>query len=137
MLAELRDELVAVLDGAGIKAVEYTSGALRPPVAAVVPGQPYLSWGEQTTDASAFLTPVRVRHDVLVLIAPAGGGKQDADAIDNQLDATVAAIRASGIRITRVTQPGVLSLKQRDGSRAEYLGAVIQTQQDTKEPEAA
>lgn len=138
MLAELRLDLVTALEGAGIASVEYTSAALRPPVAAVVPGQPYMSWGEQTNEALVFLEPVRVRHDVLVLIAPAGSGAQDAESIDTQLDKAVAALNgADGIRITRVTQPGVLSLKQRDGSRTEYLGAVIQTQQDTKNPEAA
>lgn len=130
MLTELRQGVATSLEAAGVKSVEYTTETLRPPVAAVVPGEPYLSWG---TSDTPFATPMTIHLDVLLLIAQVGSGKKEAARIDQMVEKAVAAL--SGHRISRVTQPGVLRLDQR-GQKVEFVGAVIQIQQDTPEPEA-
>ena len=128
MLSEIRTQIAADLKAVGIESVEYTSEALRPPVAAVVPSQPYLEWGvSQVT----FAAPVTVRLDVLLLIAELGSGKQEAAVIDQRIETAVAALRAKGRRIRRVTQPGVLHIEK----AGDFTGAVIQIEQDTTEPE--
>lgn len=128
MLTELRTAITDDLAAEGIKAVEYTSEALTPPVAAVVPSEPYLQWGLSEVP---FATPVTVRLDVLLLIAELGSGKQEAALIDEQVEKAVQAIRRTrGRRITRVTQPGVLRIEK----AGDFTGVVIQLEQDTTEP---
>lgn len=128
MLTELRTAVAGDLEAAGFKAVEYTSEALTPPVAAVVPSEPYLQWGVSEV---TFATPVTVRLDVLLLIAELGSGKQEAALIDRQVEKAVQAIRGNRERrITRITQPGVLHIEK----AGDFTGVVIQLEQDTTEP---
>lgn len=123
-LSTLRDEIVAALTDAGVKAVDYTSNLLSPPIAAVVPAPNYLSWGEAEV---TFATPLRVRHDVLLLSHVTGSKEQEADLIDGLICKAVAALKGHGVK--RVTRPGSLTI---DGTK--YLGAVLSLEQDTPNP---
>ena len=128
MLAELRDSIVTDLTAAGIKSVDYTSDALLPPIAAVVPGQPYLTPnGSETT----FAEPYTANFDVLLLVAELGSSKKEADLIDEQIEKAVVAIRTDrNRRITRITRPGVLHIER----AGDFTGVVIQLEQNTTEP---
>lgn len=123
-LSTLRDAIVAALVAGDVKAVDYTSNLLNPPVAAVVPSPNYLTWGESEV---AFAYPVRVRHDVLLLSNITGSREQEADLIDGLICKAVAALREHGVK--RVSRPGTLTI---DGTK--YLGAVLSLEQDTPNP---
>lgn len=120
-LGDLRDSIVQALTDAGIKAVDYQSNLLAPPVAAVIPAPLYVAYGEGGD--AAFAYPTRVRHDVLLLSHVTGSREQEADLVDGLICKAVAAL--SGHGITRVSRPGELKV---DGTK--YLGAVLSLAQD-------
>lgn len=128
MLEQHRQTVAEALAPAEVTVVEYTTAALTPPVVAVVPGQPYLSWGERT-DPAAFAFPLRVRLDLLLLTAQTGDAKADARLIDRLIDKVVPALSKAGIAPTRVSRPGKVTI---DGGS--YMGAVVNVQHDTAEP---
>lgn len=125
-LGDLRDGIVAALTAADIAAVDYTSNMLSPPIAAVVPAQPYLTWG-QSEPPAAFAFPTRVSHDVLLLSHVTGSREQEADLVDALICKAVAALSEHGIK--RVSRPGNLTL---DGTK--FMGAVLSLEQDVPEP---
>ena len=129
-LTDYRNQVRDVLTAAGIKALEYTSSAMTPPLAAVVPSQPYLTWGDGDNQA-AFAYPMRVRLDVLLIGHQQGDAKADAAGLDLLIVQAVAALSAAGIEPRRVTRPGELTV-----GGVKYLGAVVSVQQDTAEPTA-
>lgn len=124
-LGTLRDEVVAALVAGGVTAVDYTSNLLTPPVAAVVPAQPYVAWGEG--GAAPFAKPARVRHDVLLLSHVTGSREQEADLMDRLICQAVAALSDHGVK--RVSRPGNLTV---DGTK--YMGAVLSLEQDVPDP---
>lgn len=126
MLTELREGIAADLVAAGVRAVEYTSSALTPPVAAVVPAQPYLSWGDE---GLTFGRDVRVRVDVLLISHETGSGKTDASLVDRLIESAVSALSERGP--VRVSRPGIFTY---NGTR--YMGAVLSLEHDTAEPTA-
>lgn len=129
-LSDTRDSVMTALRDAGVRAVEYTSAAATPPCAAVVPGQPYLSWGERS-DPAAFFEPMRVRLDVLLLSPQTGDAKADAKHADDLIQQAVRALLAAKIEPVRVSRPGQLTIE----NVGTVLAAVAALRFDQPEPD--
>lgn len=117
-LEAIRADVVALLTAADIKAVDYIGETMTPPVAAVIPGDPYLD-----TEGAVF---GHANVNLLVLLI---GGKGTNKAAASQIDSLIAkAIDAlDDWDITEVAQPGQVNL---NGSN--YLGSVITISTETK-----
>lgn len=120
---DVADRLIAV----GIKAIDYTSEVITPPSAAVVPGQPYLTWGD---DGSTFSEPVLVHIDVLLIVSREVNKKAAKDVDELVTKALGALLAEPSYDVTEVSQPGVVNL-----SGSKFMGSVITIQQSTEEPE--
>jgi len=109
-LTAIRTEVRDLIVAAGIKSQEYTAEALVPPVAVVVPGEPYLS------PSSTFGA-----HDVnlqVLLIGGKGTNKTVTAQLDAMTETVIEALREWDL--ANVAQPGLLTV---NGAR--YLGTVL------------
>lgn len=109
-LTALRIEVRDLLAAAGIKATEFLPEVLQPPVAVVIPGEPYVAPGK--TFGS---------HDVAVaiyLVGAKGTNKVAAAAMDDLIEKAVEALPNWDVRDIR--QPYTITI---NGSR--YLGTEI------------
>lgn len=117
-LEGIRAEVVAALSAADIKAVDYIGETMTPPVAAVVPGDPYLD----SEGATFGHTNVNL---LILLIGGKGTNKAAASQIDSLIATALDAL--DDWDITEVAQPGLVNL---NGSN--YLGSVITISSETK-----
>lgn len=113
-LTGLREEIVDAINAAGIKAIHYVGENIVPPVAIVVPNEPYVSApvGENT-----FRKPFSVSLQVL-LIGPKATNKGIAERMDQMIETVLDALEDWDI--TEVTAPGETSIKG-----VVYGGAVV------------
>lgn len=123
-LEAVREAVAGVLNAVEIKAVDYTSEVITPPGAAVVPGQPYLTWGD---DRVAFAAPVTLHLDVLLIVAR-DVGKRQATQADQLIGKAVQALLDAEYDVTAVSQPDVVTL-----SGAKFMGSVITVEQPLAE----
>lgn len=117
MLTEMRTQVVTDLETAGINAIEYVKETILPPVAVVVPADPYIEPGDVFGMHVVFL------H--VLLIGGKGTSNTAAKNIDSMIEDVISAL--DDWDLTEVTQPGEVTLKGN-----QYLGAVINIQQDIK-----
>lgn len=87
-LGALRTAMVDALTEAGIKAYEYVPDNVNPPVALVVPADPYVTAGDEAT---AFAYPYRVNVTV-VLLASKGTNKAAQNKIDSMVESALEAL---------------------------------------------
>lgn len=123
---EIRDQITADLESAGITAYDYTATSPRPPCASVVPAQPYVRKPTGDEPGAAVFGVLRAGFDVL-LITAIDTPEKTAQRIDALIWQAWAALR--GWRPSEVSRPAEITVA---GSK--YMGAVITIQHDTKEP---
>jgi len=114
-LTESRTEVVEALAAAGLKAAEYVAETVSPPLAVVVPGEPYVS----TPAGSVPFGHYQINLSVL-LIAGKGTNKATAEWIDTAVLTVIDALDDTDFDLTEVSQPGQVQL---NGST--YLGVVL------------
>ena len=126
MLTEIRGDVAAKLNEAGVRAVEYVGETITPPCAAVVPAQPYMRWPTPGSRDIPF-GHVNVGIDVL-LVSHRESNKKAAVLVDRMIEDAVGAL-SPHYDLTRVSQPGRVEL-----SGAKFIGAVITIEHTTEEP---
>lgn len=128
-LAEYRGEIAGVLDGLVVgaktlKALDYMSENVEPPVFVVVPGQPYIA----TSGEDLPFGMTRVTWLVVVLVTREAT-KTAAAAIDALLAAAWGALDSLPYDVVSASQPGTLTYPN---SGAKFFGSVITVQHDVK-----
>ena len=120
-LTTLRTDIAAALEAAGIHAIEHVAEVMQPPVAVVVPDDPYIT----TSGENLPYGHVVVRMSVL-LISDKATNKAAASKIDSMIEQAYMALNDDW-DITEVTTPGQVTV---NGST--FLGSVISITQETK-----
>lgn len=121
VLTTLREDISDALTEAGIKAVEYVQENIVPPVAVVVPADPYVTLPE---GRNPYGSPYSVKMQILV-IAGKGTNKTTANKIDSMIVDVLDAL--DDWDITEVTAPQEVRLKG-----VPYMGAVVTLESNTK-----
>lgn len=100
-LNSLRAEVKQVLEGAGIRAIEYAENKVVPPIAVVVPDEPYIVRPEasRANTFGEFNVGIRV-----LLIAGKGTSKVQANELDSMIEKAVVALE--DFDVVEVTAPG-------------------------------
>ena len=119
VLEQTRVDVVDALKGAGLNAAQYVGELVQPPIALVMPDQPYV-----TTTGVRFGN-VRVNLSVL-LIGGMGTNRSAANALDLMVEKAYAAM-ADNWDVTEVSQPGEVTLNGNS-----WLGAVVSITTETK-----
>lgn len=114
-LTGARTEVVDAITAAGIKGAEYVAETVTPPLAVVVPGEPYLSTPAGTVPFGHYQINLSV-----LLIAGKGTNKASAEWIDTAVVTVIDALDDTDFDLTEVSQPGQVQL---NGST--YLGVVL------------
>lgn len=114
-ITELRKSVEDALTAAGIKAADYTVSNITPPVAFVIPAQPYLS---TPTDSNPFGEPYSVNLQILI-VGSKGNDKSAAERIDQTIEGVISALDEDW-DITEVGAPTEVTLKQNT-----YMGALV------------
>lgn len=127
MFAELRESVSEDLQAEQLRTATYVGEALEPPVAVVVPAQPYIVYPGQTQRDVPF-GHVLIRLDVL-LVAGQESAKGVADRIDQMTEAALRGLRDRDV--VRVTRPGLTKLR-RNGP--ELVAAAVTIEEVTEEP---
>lgn len=118
-LAAIRSDIAAVLTTAGIRAIDYVAETIAPPVAVVVPSDPYI-----TQDGVPF---GHLNVNISVLVIGAKGTNQAAAAqIDSLIAQAYTALNAV-YDVTEVSPPGQVNLNGQA-----FLGAVLSISETTK-----
>lgn len=119
-LAQLRADVATALTTAGLTAIDYVAETIVPPVAVVVPSDPYV------TDEDVPFGHVNVNLSILVI-----GGKGTNKAAASQIDSLIAqafvALLTAGYDVTEVSPPGQVNLNGQS-----FLGAVIDLSETVK-----
>lgn len=121
-LTDVRTAIVAVLTSAGFKSVEYVGETIVPPVAVVVPGNPYIDPEAENVEFGH----VAVNTNVLI-IGSRGTNKTQASEIDGLVWDAYIALADAGYDLGEVASPGQVQL---NGSV--FIGAVISVQHTIK-----
>lgn len=119
VLEQARAEVVDALKGADLNAAEYVGELVQPPIALVMPDEPYV-----TTTGVRFGN-VRVNLSVL-LIGGRGTNRAAANALDLMIEAAYTAL-ADDWDVTEVSQPGEVTL-----SGNSWLSAVVSITTETR-----
>lgn len=120
-LTDMRTEISNVLKAAGIKSVDYVSEQIIPPVAIVVPADPYIS---TPVGVNPFNAPYAVNLQIL-LLGPKATSKGAATQMDELIVSCLDAL--DDYDITEVTAPGEVTIK----GGSVYSGAVLTLNQNT------
>lgn len=119
-LTELRTQVKDVLTTAGLKASDYVPETISPPIALVIPAEPYVTLGEGRNPFGHYSVGIHV-----LLIGPKGTNKTAAEKVDSMILDTMSALE--DWEITEVTQPGEVVLKG-----IAYMGSVVTLTQNIK-----
>lgn len=118
-LAQLRADVAATLTAAGITSIDYVAETIVPPVAIVMPSDPYVS------DQDVPFGHINVNLSVLVI-----GGKGTNQAAAQQIDSLIAqaytALTAE-YDVTEVSSPGQVTLNGQA-----FLGVVLSISETQK-----
>lgn len=97
---DARDELFTALGGAGLVAIGWERKNFVPPVAIVVPAEPFIDTDGETT----FTEPFAV-HYVVQLVAGRGTGDTVQDKLAEMIEAATLALHGIGMSIDAVEYP--------------------------------
>ena len=119
-LTEIRTEIAELLTEAGIKAREYVPDNANPPLALVVPADPWITTSEANTRLQF---PFKVTTLVVLI-----GGKASNKAAQTNIDSMVqtALVALDDWEVTQVTAPMELSIKG-----IQFSGVVMTLETDT------
>lgn len=121
-LTDLRTDVVAALQAAGLRAQHYHSEVITPPVCVVLPGGSYI-----TSAATFGAKEVALR---VLVVSGKGTNEATANALDQAIEDAVIAL--SDWDIESVAEPGLIGL---NGSQ--YLATVIDITTQIKFEEGA
>lgn len=111
-LTDLRDQLAAVLDSAGITALSYLPERPNPPVAVVSPAQPYVERGDTFGSFHVKLTALLLTRTATNELATTG--------LDRMIAGAAIAVADSVFRLVSTDQPASFQV-----NNATYLGATV------------
>lgn len=117
-LAELRARAAGALETAGLNAFDHVPERVVPPVAVVLPDQPYVI-GDGEGDPPTMCGTFRVRLRVNVL-GGRGTNDQAANQLDQLLTTALLALESAGFDVGDVAEPAEVEL-----NGAGFLGTVI------------
>lgn len=110
MLSDIRQEIVAELEAVGLHAIDYNENKFVPPIAVVIPADPYLT---RVDDTFGSMTA----NFAVLLIGTKGTAKVQAEYIDTMI---LKAVNALGDSLIEVGQPGVVTV-----NGADYFGTEL------------
>lgn len=111
-LTRLREELVEVLEAAGLRGLAQVQGRFTPPVFFVIPGSPYLVPGDTF---GKFTYAFQI-----VLVSSARAAEFSTKQLDGLIATAGVALHESKFNVQQVSEPASLNL-----AIGEYLGAFV------------
>lgn len=105
----------------GIKTSPYVGERVAPPVAVVVPGDPYIAGDGDELPAVFGVQVVRL---MVLVVGSKGTNKAASEEIDQLVSQLVVAINGHGLTITQVAQPAQVELNGHA-----FLGSVVEVEQ--------
>lgn len=121
-VGDFRENVRAALQAGGLKAVDYLAETLVPPVAAVVPGDPYLT----TEGEDIPFGHMMVRVSVLLVGAKATN-KSAATQMDEMIETAVDAVEDADFDVMEVGAPQQMLL-----NGVKYVGTYLSLEQNIK-----
>lgn len=115
-----REELAAALTAGGVPASAHVPARAVPPVAVVLPDEPYLALAEG--EAGTMCGELLVRFRV-VLLGARGTNEVAANGMDALIVSAVLGLEAAHVDVTEVSEPAEVEL-----NNATYLGTVIRAE---------